>query len=417
LRKSLLSGSLTLVMGTGVAQVLPILALPLLARYYSPESFSFLALFISASAILSILSTGRYELAILKPKYDRTAFSIFALSAGISLLFAALVWIVILILHFSDLKMLYQNRFTQTSLLLLPLGIMNYGLIQVISYWFSRKDKFKLTSYLKVAQSLVVVSLSIVLGILGFTLNGLVIAFASGGLFVVICVLFILYKRRGLIDRKLIKKVALRNINFPKYLMFSALLDTFATQAPVIFLSAHFSPFQVGSYSFASRIVTAPVSLLGGSIAQAFLQTFSRLLNEGRKVYLYFIKTVFILAILAVFILGLIFMLAPTLFDLLFDSQWELAGKIASFLALALIPRFVVAPVSASMIALESMKMLTFWQILYTVTTATFFYIFSQMPLIEVVSFYYIHEFILYTLYFIFIRNAIRKHHFKQPNL
>jgi O-antigen/teichoic acid export membrane protein len=150
---------------------------------------------------------------------------------------------------------------------------------------------------------------------------------------------------------------------------------------------------------------------LGGSIAQAYLQTFSKLLNEGRKIYKYFIKTVFILSILSVFILGILFMLAPTLFEILFDPQWELAGKIASFLALALIPRFIVAPVSASMIALESMRMLTFWQVLYTITTASFFYVFNHLSLLEVVSFYYLHEFALYTIYFIFIRKAVKKHH------
>jgi O-antigen/teichoic acid export membrane protein len=258
-----------------------------------------------------------------------------------------------------------------------------------------------------------VVGLSLILGVLGFKLNGLVIAFAAGGFFVAICVACILFRRKGMISRKHIVQVASENIHFPKFLMFSALLDTFATQAPVIFLSAHFNSFQVGSYSFASRVVTAPVSLLGGSIAQAFLQTFSRLLHEGRKIYLYFIKTVLILAVLALFILGPVFLIAPKLFELLFDSQWELSGKLASFLALALIPRFIVAPVSASMIALESMKMLTFWQVLYTITTATFFYIFSHMNLLEVVSFYYLHEFALYSIYFVFIQRAVRKYHLK----
>ena len=104
-------------------------------------------------------------------------------------------------------------------------------------------------------------------------------------------------------------------------------------------------------------------------------------------------------------------MLAPALFEILFDPQWELAGKIASFLALAMIPRFIVAPVSASMIALESMRMLTFWQVLYTITTASFFYVFNHLSLLEVVSFYYLHEFALYTIYFIFIRKAVKKHH------
>ncbi len=415
MKKTLVSKSLVLISGTAVAQVLPILALPLLARYYSPESFSILALFISISSILSILSTGRYELAILKPKYDRSAFSIFVLSAAISALFAILIWVIIGIVFIVDLEYLFESSLTITSLFLLPLGVMNYGLIQIISYWFSRKDKFRLTSYLKVIQSVIVVGLSLLFGILGFNLNGLIISFAAGGLFVACCIGYILIRRRALISREYIKEVAKENNHFPKFLMFTALLDTFATQAPIIFLSSNFNSFQVGSYSFASRIVTAPVSLVGGSIAQTFLQTFSKLLREGKMVYMYFIKTIFILSILSFFILGLVSIFAPSLFNLFFDSKWELAGKIASYLALALIPRFIVSPVSASMIALESMKLLTFWQVLYTITTALFFFVFSHMSLLEVVSFYYIHEFALYTIYFILIHWSINKYH-QNPN-
>lgn len=407
MKPNLLQKSLILAIGTGVAQLLPILSLPVLASYYSPESFNYLALFISVSAILSILSTGRFELAILKPKSERVAFSLFALSSLVSLCFSLFIFILIFILEWIGINNFLQNRFTTTSLLLLPLGVLNYGLIQVLSYWFSRKDKFRLTSYVKIIQSIIVVFFSIMFGLLDFRLNGLVIAFAAGGVFVVITTVYILYRRRKLISIFQLKVVAKSYNEFPKFLMISGLLDTFAIQAPVIFLSAHFTPFEVGSYSFASRIVTAPVSLIGGSISQAFFQAFSKLVQEGKKLYHYFIKTVLILGAFAFVILGFVWIFAPYLFNVFFDPRWSMSGQLASFLAIALIPRFIIAPVSAAMIAMEHIKLLSLWHFLYTLTTALYFSVFSNFSLLTVISYYFIHEIILYTIYFAFIKFSI----------
>jgi O-antigen/teichoic acid export membrane protein len=414
MKRGLFNKSAILVIGTAVSQMIPLLSLPLLTKFYSPDSFSLLALYISFSAILAVISTGRYELSILKPKYEKDAYPIFALASGLSFIFSLTIFFITIILLVFKINIEYLSKHTDFSLMILPLGILNYSLLQVLSYWYSRKNKFKLISYIKIFQSIIVILFSLLLGYMGVGLNGLVISFAAGGAFTACIVLGILFRMRKILTLKSIINVARINNQFPKYLMFSALLDTFATQAPILFLSSFFSPFQVGSYSFASRIVTAPVSLLGGSIAQAFLQTFSKMLNEGKRIHILFKKTITILVTLSFLILGTTYLLAPFLFQLFFDPQWELAGKLASFLALASIPRFIVAPISASMIALGSIKLLVFWQFLYSFSTALFFYFFKSQSLLGLVSVYYIHEFILYSIYLFFIIRIIMEHHFKK---
>lgn len=64
---------ITLMTGTGLAQAIPVAISPILTRLYSPEDFGVFALYLATVSIVSVLVTGRYELAIFPPKRDRDA--------------------------------------------------------------------------------------------------------------------------------------------------------------------------------------------------------------------------------------------------------------------------------------------------------------------------------------------------------
>ena len=70
---------LTLVSGTAIAQIIPIAISPVLTRIYTPEEFGIYAIFTSIVIIFSVISNGRYELAIVLPEKDEDAINIFAL--------------------------------------------------------------------------------------------------------------------------------------------------------------------------------------------------------------------------------------------------------------------------------------------------------------------------------------------------
>jgi O-antigen/teichoic acid export membrane protein len=59
---------LALMTGTGLAQLIPIIVSPFLSRIYSPEQFGLFALFLATVSSLSVMATGRYELAIILPR-------------------------------------------------------------------------------------------------------------------------------------------------------------------------------------------------------------------------------------------------------------------------------------------------------------------------------------------------------------
>lgn len=77
------------------SQAITFLALPLLSRLYSPDSFGIWALIQSAALMFGSLATCRYELAVLLPKENENAFHILVLglclAMGVAVLSALMI--------------------------------------------------------------------------------------------------------------------------------------------------------------------------------------------------------------------------------------------------------------------------------------------------------------------------------------
>ena len=76
---SFASNVVTIVTGTAIAQIIVILATPVITRLYGPEAFGLFALFSSIISILVTVGCLRYELAIMLPKSDEDAANVFGL--------------------------------------------------------------------------------------------------------------------------------------------------------------------------------------------------------------------------------------------------------------------------------------------------------------------------------------------------
>src|SRR5690606_29226339 len=79
-KHSLARGVGVLVSGTAGAQLLLIVAAPLLSRLYTPSEFGLLAVFTALLSVSTVLASGRYELAIPLPEKDKDAKHLLALS-------------------------------------------------------------------------------------------------------------------------------------------------------------------------------------------------------------------------------------------------------------------------------------------------------------------------------------------------
>ena len=80
----------TQMLGTGIAQLLPLLVMPILTRLYSEQEFAIYTTFLAYSAVLIVAAGGRYHIAILLPKNQDDAYKVFRLSNIVTFCYSVL---------------------------------------------------------------------------------------------------------------------------------------------------------------------------------------------------------------------------------------------------------------------------------------------------------------------------------------
>ena len=146
-------GVSVLVGGTVGAQVLMVLASPLLTRLYTPEDFGLLAVYASILSLFTVIASLRYELAIPLPEKDSEAAHVAILSLLIVGLITAISALVILI-GGERLAQLINAPDMANYLWLIPVGVLAIGCYQVFNYWAIRTKSFGTIAKTKISQSL-----------------------------------------------------------------------------------------------------------------------------------------------------------------------------------------------------------------------------------------------------------------------
>src|SRR5439155_20814770 len=138
---------LTLMTGTTIANLIPVLLSPVLTRLYAPAEFGLFAVYGRIAALLAVLATGRYEMAIVLPAEDDDAFHLLGLSLLVVGLMIVVATVAVIAFH-SPLLGILRSPGLSSWLYLLPLGVLLAGAIQALTVWLNRKR-----AYPRIAQS------------------------------------------------------------------------------------------------------------------------------------------------------------------------------------------------------------------------------------------------------------------------
>ena len=91
---SFIKNILTVMTGTALAAAVPIAVSPILTRLYTPNTFGLFGSFTAIVALLSIIATFRYEIAIMLPKNKKLANYVAQLAIAIAI-FASSIFLLI----------------------------------------------------------------------------------------------------------------------------------------------------------------------------------------------------------------------------------------------------------------------------------------------------------------------------------
>ena len=349
----------TLMTGTAIAQAIPFLISPILSRLYTPDDFGVFALFLSIPAVIGVISTGRYELAIMLPKEKRTARNIIILSLIIACL-VSLVTFILIIIFKQYIIAFFEAPEIGPWLYLVPVMVLFMGIYQTFNYWSIRNKTFRKNAISRISQSGSNGATQLALGAANAGPVGLIAGTIIGQMTAAIILAWRTITRprelREAFSKKLIRENASRYSIFLKINTPHAFIDSLQDQGIVYVVICFFSKMVLGSYAFAYRILKAPVGLIGNSIYQVFFQKASKAFQEGQDIQPMVLKIYRNLFLIGFPIFFLIFLFAPSLFAFVFGEEWKLAGEIAQIIIPWLFLNFMVMPVSCIAVVMNKQK-------------------------------------------------------------
>jgi len=346
-----------LVSGTVVAQVVGICLIPIITRIFSPDIYGLAAIFISIVSILTVVSCLRYELAILLPKDDKDAGSVFC--ACLAVLFCFSIVLIPVFFFFGDsILSLFKGSDLSPYVMLIPLLVFIDGLYLALRYWNTRKKRFGTQAATQVVQSLSGNGLKLGFGLGGMVSAGSLIVAQIIGQTLGTLVLFfqmIRYdsaKIRAGCSIATIKAQMVRYKKFPLIDSGSNLMNVVSWQLPVLMLSGFFSTGVAGLYSLGFQMIQLPMSFIGQSIRQVFLQRSAVAKHEG-KLPEVVEDTCSVLIMISIMPFLLLTIVGGDLFALAFGSEWYEAGVFAQILGMWAMIWFVASIMSELIWVLE----------------------------------------------------------------
>ncbi len=345
--------------GTALAQALPILISPIISRLYNPDDFGALALYMSIAAILSVIATARYELAVMLPEKKSDAINILALSFLISLMVAVLTLILVIILKDVAIAF-FEEPGIGIWLYLLPVIVLFSGLFQSLNYWSTRNKTFKRNAATRISQSTLASGTQLGLGVLKSGGSGLIAGYIAGILIRPFILGFDILKNfkkfKSQINKKDIRLNARKYRNFLRINTPHAFLSSLQDNGIVYVIMYFFEKVVLGSYSFAFRIIKAPTELIGSSVYQVFYQKATEAFQDGRDLRPMILRIYRNLFLIGLPFFVILFIFAPPIFAFIFGAEWRVAGQIASILTPWIFLNFLAAPVSSMAIIMNKQK-------------------------------------------------------------
>jgi O-antigen/teichoic acid export membrane protein len=368
IKSEFIKNSLILTIGTVISQIFPIIISPVLTRLYSPENYGLLALFTGFSSMIAVISTLRYEMAIVLPKDDNESINIAGLS-GLIVIVISILSLVIVFVFNSQICFMLRNQHISGWLYLAPASIFLTGIYQILNYWTIKTKQFKNLSLSKISQTMTGSSTNLILGFCNTGTAGLIIGGVFGQFVSTIVLFFQSLKRLKekfvFITRKEMMRQAVIHKDFPRINSLQAFFDIFRDSLVIFIISSLFNAHMLGLYSFTLRILKAPSSMIGSSIAQVFFQKASETKNNGESLQMLVKKLVTRLCLISFPVFLILFLFSPFIFSFVFGSKWRDAGIMTQILCPWFFLNFIVSPVSQIPIIVGKQKHFFYFSFIY----------------------------------------------------
>jgi O-antigen/teichoic acid export membrane protein len=342
-----LRATLTLLAGGALAQAIPLVLGPWLARLYTPEVWGQFSTFMALATNVAVVACGRFEFALPLAKNDEEAQGLLALSAKLLAATTLLTLALGLCLWGSSMG---------PWALVLPLAVCAMAGAQALTLWATRAQRFRALAAARLVQYGGAAVIQVGWGLLGLGVMGLVAGPIMAAALACVWLCWPVPARGwGALWHTpwhASWELARRYKEFPllntPHAFAGALQDTLA----VALLMAWSGDAAVGFWGLALRYLKAPATLIGGAVSQVLYPKLTQAEPEqARRLVRHTMMT---LLLLAAPMVGLVMVWGPDLFAWAFGDRWREAGQLAVALAPYIGAHFVASPLAVVTLAWQA---------------------------------------------------------------
>lgn len=340
----------TVVSGNVLAQVISLLAYLVLTRIFSPSDYALFNIFYSYIEVLVILSTCKYELAVIVAQNEHESSAILRFTLRMN------AWVSLLLLTIAATLYLtgtLPGDFSSLGamVLLIPPMVFFSGTSRVYSALFNRLHQYRLIATCETTNATIGSLLKAFLGLMGLKQAGLPLG-AVLGQAATNMVYRLRLHRLPLPHPSHSEQLAAarKHRNFPLFVASKDFINSLSSSLPFLWLALYFDRVDVGLFGLAFTIVFRPVNLINNACERVLYARTAESVR-GRQSIVATIRR-FLLVVNAIAVPAAIvgWFVAEPLFTFLFGNRWIGCGIYVQ----ALLPWIVLSLSSTSLMFISN---------------------------------------------------------------
>lgn len=314
----------TLLSGNVLAQVISLVAYFALTRIFSTEDYGLYSIFYSYIEVLIILSTCKYELAIVAVDSDREANAMARFTLRLNAIVSMAILTIALVLWLTGTL---PSNFEQLGwiVLLIPPMVFLCGTSRVYSFLFNRAHRYGTMAASETFNAASGALIKIGLGLLGVLQAGLPIGTVAGRA-IGNMVYRLKMKRMEQISRSEQWAVARRNRNYPLYVATKDFVNSFSSNLPFLWLALYFDRADVGLFALALTFTFRPANILNVAFEQVLYARTAEGVRQRQSISRMIKRFLLVLNAVAIPLFVLAWFVADPVFAFCFGGRWEGCG-------------------------------------------------------------------------------------------
>ena len=324
----------TLLSGSVVAQAIAFVAYFVLLRIYSAEDYGLYSIFASYIEVIIILSTCKYELAIVPAATDREAATISRFALRLNAIVSLALLAILSVLTLTGNLPGKFARLGTTALLIAPTVFFS-GTTRIYGELYNRHHRYRTIAAADVTASGGSATLKTLFGLAGLHIAGMPLGALLGQ-----AAANTLYRARlgrdcgwrsgattwpaddAATEPRCRRQPLSAYRNYPLYVAPKDLVNSLSANLPFIWLALHFDNAVVGLFGLAVTFIVRPTQTLGTVFERVLSARSAEAVREGRRLTPMLRR--FLLPLLAAALAAalLLWFVAAPLFALLFGGGW-----------------------------------------------------------------------------------------------